>query len=98
MALIIQVDLGYDQCTQYTAPAKVLYVTVCYVILCHMYARKSNPKLCGLSAFWATFRITGDHFGLQMRNGNWATFGLLFASVWRRDFRKIWRNPAHELV
>jgi len=26
---------------------------------------------------------------LQMGNGNWASFGLLFASVWRHDFRTI---------
>jgi len=26
-------------------------------------------------------------------DGNWATFGLLFTSVWRRDFQKKTDNP-----
>jgi len=39
------------------------------------YPGKSNPPLY----FCATFWITVDRFGLQIRNGNWATFGLIFA-------------------
>jgi len=39
-----------------------------------------------IATFWAAFWITGDCFGVEI-----ADFGLLFASVWRRDSRKIWR-------
>jgi len=39
--------------------------------------------------FWATLRITGDRFGMEI-----SRFGLLFALVWRHDLRKIRQHSA----
>jgi len=72
------------------------------LVVCVWQSNTGLPELSShLSTFGATFWITGDHFWLQMRNGNRATFGLLFASVCRRDFWKIcqpWSNSPQRFL